>query len=113
MLSREQKKEAISKFKERKAQLGIYAVRCLVTGQVWVGHSKNLEATRNGTWFSLRLGSHYERTLQAEWNAQGECSFEYEVLEQFEDDVLPLALSDLFKNRKQDWIARLNAHALR
>ncbi len=101
----------INKFKERKPLLGVYAVRCTESGRVWVGASRNLDATRNGLWFSLRHGSHREQGLQEEWNVQGEPGFQYEVLEKFED-VLPLAAADLFSERRKHWTTQLGAQPL-
>ena len=112
MLSKEQKKEAIHKFKERKSPLGVFAVRCAPTGRVWVGTSRNLNAARNGIWFSLRIDGHRDRALQDEWNAQGEHAFVYEVLETLEDDLSPLLLPDVLKDRKQHWMRELNAPGL-
>jgi hypothetical protein len=112
MPSRESRKEAIRKFKEHKPLLGAYAIRCTATGRVWVGVSKNLDATRNGSWFTLRNGSHIEKSLQAEWNAQGEPAFEYEILVGLDEDIHPLEVDDLLKEQKKDWLARLNAQPL-
>jgi hypothetical protein len=112
MLSKEQKREAINQFKERKCLLGVFAVRCTASGRVWVGSSRNLEATRNGIWFGLRHGSHRDKALQDEWNAQGELAFEYEVLEKLKDDVPALLVPDLLKDTKQRWIAESGARGL-
>jgi len=112
MLSKEEKKEAISKFKERKTPLGIYAVRCASTGEVWVGASRNLDASRNSVMFSLRLGLHREPSLQREWNAHGESAFSYEILEKLDEDVIPMAIKDLLAEKKKHWLSRLNAHGL-
>lgn len=112
MLSKDQRKEAISQFKERKPLLGIFAVRCASNGQVWVGASRNLDATRNGTWFALRLGSHRDQALQEEWNAQGESAFQYEVLETLSKEVIPQAVSDVLGEKKKQWIQELGARAL-
>ena len=112
MLSKEQKKEAVEKFKERKSSLGVYAVRCTVSGQVWVGHSRNLDATKNGIWFALRHASHRDQPLQDQWNAHGESAFEYEVLEKLDAEVPPMLLPDLLKERKQHWMTKLNARGL-
>jgi hypothetical protein len=110
--SKEERKEAIKKFKERKSLLGVFAVRCTATGRVWVGASRNLEATKNGSWFCLRTGSHPDKSLQEEWNVQGEPMFEYEVLDQLDDDVLPLGVADLLKEKRNRWIARLGTRPL-
>ncbi|MEP6538320.1 MAG: GIY-YIG nuclease family protein [Bryobacteraceae bacterium] len=112
MLSKEQKKEAIHQFKERKPRVGVFAVRCVLSGKVWVGSSRNLDATRNGTWFGLRNGSHREPPLQQEWNAHGETAFQYEVLELLDEEVLPLAVSDLLAEKKKLWMKQLAAPGL-
>ena len=106
------RKEAIRKFKERKPLRGAFAVRCTATGRIWVGSSRNLDATKNGSWFSLRNGSHLDKSLQTEWNAHGEDKFEYEILEKLEDDVSPLAVADLLKEKRSHWIARLGTRPL-
>jgi hypothetical protein len=112
MQLKESRKESIRKFKEQKPLLGAYAVRCTATGHVWVGISRNLEATKNGCWFCLRNGLHQEKQLQAEWNAQGESAFEYEILDGLDQDVHPLEIVDLLKEQKKSWVARLGAQPL-
>jgi hypothetical protein len=112
MPSKESRKEAVRKFKERKSLLGAYAVRCTVTGHVWVGVSKNLDATRNGTWFTLRNGLHREKSLQDEWNAHGESAFQYEILVGLDEDIHPLEVNDLLKEQKKTWIDQLGAQPL-
>lgn len=106
------RKEAIKEYKARKLPRGAYAVRCTVTGQVWVGSSRDLNAARNGLWFTLRIGSHRERTLQAAWSTHGEQAFEYEILEKLDEDVCALAVHDLLKEMKLRWVERLGAGAL-
>ena len=106
------RKQAIREFKEKKPLRGIYAVRCAATGQVWVGSSPNLGATQNGSWFALRLGSHFNRSLQKEWTLHGEPAFQYEILEKLDDDVTAMAVNDLLKEKKSEWVARAGAHQL-
>ena len=113
MQSKASRKESIRQFKERKSLLGAYAVRCTATGLVWVGVSRNLEATKNGCWFCLRGGLHQDKSLQEEWNNQGESAFQYEILESLDNDVNPLNIGDLLKEKKNEWIVRLNALPLR
>ena len=112
MHSNAARKEAIRKFKERKPLCGAFAVRCTATGRIWVGSSRNLDATKNGSWFSLRNGSHLDKSLQSEWNAHGEDTFQYEILEKLEDGVSPLAVADLLKEKRSYWIVRLRARPL-
>jgi hypothetical protein len=112
MLSKESRKDVIRKFKEREPSIGVYAVRCTTTGRAWVGASKNLEATQNGCWFCLRSGSHQDKSLQQEWDAQGESAFKYEILGCVDKEVHPIEIEDLLKEMRSDWIARLNAQRL-
>jgi hypothetical protein len=77
-----------------------------------VGASLNLDATRNRAWFALRMGQHQDRSLQAVWHAYGETAFQYDVLEKLDDDVLPMAIADLLKEKMRAWAARLGAPTL-
>jgi hypothetical protein len=113
MKQMESRKESIRKFKERKPQLGAYAVRCTANGRVWVGVSRNLDATKNGSWFCLRGGLHQDKSLQEEWNARGESAFQYEILESLDDELNRLNVEDVLKEKRNEWVARLSALPLR
>ena len=113
MPTKEDRKEAIRRFKEQKPDVGIYALRCTATGHVWVGASKNLEATRNRCWFSLRNGLNLDPSLHGEWTAHGEPAFQYEILDRLEKDLHPLEVDDLLKEKVIDWAARFGAQKLR
>lgn len=106
----ELRKELIKAYKERKSSPGIYALRCVATGEVWVAPSRNLDAQQNGIRFSLRLGSHPNKALQAVWNAEGEQSFAYEIVERIEDeDLTGYLLDTALKERLRHWRATLGA----
>jgi hypothetical protein len=112
MQSKESRKQLAAQYKEKKPQVGAYAVRCTTTGRVWVGSSRNLAATKNGLWFGLRTGLHRGLSLQDEWNAQGEPAFQYEVLEALNEDVNVMNVWDVLKEKKQAWVAQLGAEPL-
>ncbi|MFP5235122.1 MAG: GIY-YIG nuclease family protein [Acidobacteriota bacterium] len=112
MLSKESRREAARQFREKKPSVGIYAVRCISTGRVWIGASRNLEATKNGCWFSLRSGLHRDKPLQDEWNAQGESAFQYEIVAVLKDDTHPLEIADSLKTMRLDCMKQLNAQPL-
>jgi hypothetical protein len=106
------RKAAIDEFKKREPHRGVFAVRCTETGQTWVGATPNLEAAHNSTWFMLRLGSHRDPLLQAEWKAHGERAFDYEVLEELDKDVQPMLVADLLKEKKREWALKEHARTL-
>ncbi len=111
-MTTEARKEAIRKFKEKKPLLGAFAIRCTATGQVWVGASRNLEATRNGSWAFLRNAGHPDKSLQREWDMHGEAAFQYEILEKLDEDLQPIAIADRLKESKSRWVERLNARPM-
>jgi hypothetical protein len=109
MIDKAERKEAARQFKERKPSPGIYALRCRATGRSWVDSSPNLDAAQNSQFFQLRQKLHRNKDLQAEWNAHGEESFEFSVLETLPEDTPPLNLRDLLTERKQAWTKQIFA----
>lgn len=104
----DRKKDLIKAYKEKKASPGIYALRC--GADVWVAASRNLDAQKNGIWFTLGMGTHPNKAMQAVWNAQGEAAFAYEIVERVEDkDLTPYLLDALLKERLQHWREALGA----
>ncbi|MGJ5817614.1 GIY-YIG nuclease family protein [Paludibaculum fermentans] len=112
MLSSAERKEINRKYKELKPNMGIFAVRCAASGLVWVGATRNLDATRNQNWFALNHGSHRDKGLQAEWNARGGEAFTYEVLEKLDEELLPMAVADVLKEKRRLWVEELGARVV-
>jgi|ERR1700733_422072 len=106
MIAKVDRKEAARQFKERKPSPGIYALRCSATGRAWVDSSPNLDAAQNSQFFQLRQRLHRNKELQAEWNAHGEDSFRFEVLEKLPEDTPSLNLRDVLQERKLFWVAQ-------
>jgi hypothetical protein len=107
MIGRAERKEAAREFKEKRSSPGIYGLRCLTTGRAWLDSSLNLDAAQNSQLFQLRQHLHRNKELQAEWDAQGEASFRFEVLESLPEDTPSLNLRDMLKARKQAWAEQL------
>jgi hypothetical protein len=106
------RKEAIREYKERKTSRGIFSVRCAATDETWVDSAPNLDAVQNRIWFSLRHGNHSNKRMQAAWNEHDEQSFQFQIVEKFDEDVSALMLGDLLKKRKHYWMTQLNASTL-
>lgn len=60
--------------------MGLYLVRDSVRGPLRVGASRDVHATLRRIQFELRLGSHPDKALQAQWR-QDPARFSFEVLE--------------------------------
>nr|WP_295112520.1 GIY-YIG nuclease family protein [uncultured Caulobacter sp.] len=108
-----ERKALLRAYKERKVAAGIYVVRCLTTEEAWVGATADLATRQNGVWFSLRLGSHRDRSLQAAWNTHGAEAFAFEAVEAIDVEGLDrFGRDSRLKERREHWIAALNATGL-
>ena len=76
-----QRSELKRAWRERTITAGIFAIRHCESGKLMLGSSLNLEGIWNRQKFSLELGGHENRALQADWKSQGAEAFEYVVLE--------------------------------
>jgi hypothetical protein len=97
------KRQARKEFKSKKTPTGVFAVRCAASGEAWVSASDHLDSTRNGLWFMLRNGLHPNKYLQSVWNVHGEAMFTYEVLETLDEEVLPLLVKHVLRERQKHW----------
>ena len=107
------RKALLRAYKERKVEAGVYAIRCLASGEVWVGATPDLATRQSGVWFTLRLGSHREPTLQAAWATHGADAFAFEQIETIDDEGLDsFGRASRLKDRRDHWIGMLNARGL-
>jgi hypothetical protein len=110
---KQDRKQLVRDFKERKVAAGAFAVRCAPSGQVWVEVSPNLHNRQNGLWFSLRLGSHPNRALVQAWTEHGEAAFTYEVVEELpEAERSQWEMTNALKDLSARWREALNAEKL-
>ncbi|MBR0781671.1 GIY-YIG nuclease family protein [Bradyrhizobium iriomotense] len=106
------RKAAIAAYKERKTIAGIYVIRCLASGEAWVGQAPNLATIQNRIWFSLRQGNHTCSSLQAAWNAHGEAGVMFGECERLEDEESSYVRNALLKERMLHWRLELKAEAI-
>ena len=109
-MDKQNRRDLIREFKESKPAAGVFAVRCVASGGVWVGGAPNVAAQQNRLWFALRSGGHPNAEMQANWATHGAESFTFDVLEQVEDpELTPAGLKDELKSRERHWLAALDA----
>lgn len=97
------RKAAIAAYKERKVVAGIYGVRCIVSGQRWVGRAANLGTIGNRIWFTLEHGLHRSRTLQDAWRAHGADGFLIEELERLSETAQTYNREGALRDRLAYW----------
>ena len=108
----EDRKAAVAAYKERKAPAGIYALRCTVTGECWVGRAKDLGTIRNRVDFMLRTGTTPHRELRAAIRTHGAEGFCLHVVEELKDDISAQERDRLLKRALEHWSETLGARAI-
>ena len=107
-MDKARREELLRQYAERKQPTGVFAVRNSISGEVWVGHSKNIDVQQNGLWGRLKGGSCFNEDVQASWNKHGADAFTYEILEHIEETD-PHAIQRLLPERAQAWREELKA----
>ena len=69
-------------YKQNAPDMGIYQIKNMVNGRIYIDSSTNLEGTRNSRLFQLKMGKIvFSRELQKDLNEFGADSFEFSVLD--------------------------------
>ena len=82
------KKALKRQYLEVKTRAGVYLIRNLVTERLLIAGSNNVTAALNRHRFEMKMGSHRNLKMRADWKAHGEDSFTFEVLDalKYRDD---------------------------
>jgi len=81
------KRQAKLEYKMSQRPIGVFQIRNLLNGKVYVGSSVNLDAMFNRIRFQLCAGAHINKGLEADWKLYGTGKFEFEVLEKIEQNL--------------------------
>lgn len=102
------RKELKLAYKQAARPMGICQVRNLASGKRLIEATPDIAGWRNRTGFTLRLGVHTCKALQADWNAQGADAFAFEVLETLgEEAAIAADAKSVLKNLEAAWLERL------
>jgi group I intron endonuclease len=74
----------------------IYKITCVVTDDFYVGSAVKPKRRRWEHWDALKKGRHHCASLQRAWNEYGEDAFEFEVVEEVEDEERLLLIEDMY-----------------
>jgi hypothetical protein len=80
----ERRKELVRQYRETPRPAGVFRVRHTPSGRTLLGSSPDAPAMLNRIRAQLRMRGHPNRALQADWTADGEGAFTFEVM-----DLLP------------------------
>jgi hypothetical protein len=108
----DERKAAITAYKERKTIGGIYAVVCRPLNQRWIGRAPDLSTIQNRLWFTLRQGTSAHANLQAAWKAHGAESFTLDIIERIDEEALAFVRERIFAERLSHWCRVHSAEAI-
>ena len=80
----EKKAKLKAQYKEMVFEAGIFQIRNLVSGKVFIGSSKDIKAICNRYMAQLNLDSCRVKDLQSDWKALGAENFAFETLDVLE-----------------------------
>jgi len=75
------RKALIREYKETPRPMGVAIVRNMSNGKVFLFAGRDVPSLVNRNRAQLRLGGHYNRELQRDWNAQGADCFQFEIVD--------------------------------
>lgn len=75
------RREIIRNYKDTPRQSGVYQIRNLRTGRIFVGAALDVPGKLNSHRFQLRMTSHRNRGLQQDWQTYGPDAFAFETLD--------------------------------
>jgi hypothetical protein len=83
------KKEIKEQYKRLKFPMGVFQIRNLVNGKIFISTSMNLDAIWNRHKFQLVMGGHSNKELQNDWKEYGEENFVFELVEEIKESDDP------------------------
>ncbi|PQJ13065.1 LuxR family transcriptional regulator [Flavipsychrobacter stenotrophus] len=81
------KQELKESYKLLKFKMGVFQIRNIINGKIWLSNSVNIKAAFNRNRTSLKFDSHQNQLLQNDWNEYGEDKFVFEILSELEEEV--------------------------
>lgn len=83
------KKELTEEYKNIKFKMGVFQIRNIANGKIYVESSSNLDKIWNRHRLELNFGGHMNQELQKDWKELGEDNFRFEILGEIEHDEAP------------------------
>ncbi len=102
------KSEIKKNYKISLTPMGVYQIKNLVTGKIFIGSSKNLQARINRHKFELKFGSEAIKELQDDYNKYGEQNFSFEIIDELKPKEEPgINYKEDIEVLEQLWIEKL------
>jgi hypothetical protein len=107
MEPKETAKELKRQYKEAPKEAGIFRITNTSNGKIYLGSSRNLHGPLNKHAFMLKMGSHINKALQADWKQYGADAFVFEIVEKVKPSGDPaFKIEDELELLEQIWIEK-------
>ena len=84
-MPQETRRELVRKYKETVRPAGVFVIRNMLDGRVYVAGSLDVEGAMNRARFELGLRSHRNKALVRDWMAHGAEHFSFEVIDRVKE----------------------------
>lgn len=102
------KKEIKRQYKQTIQPMGIYQIRNINNGKIFIGFTKNLNAVFNSIRLQLKTGTFVNRELQMDFNEIGETQFAFEIVDRLEPKEDPqYDYTDDLKTLEVMWLEKI------
>ena len=110
-MDKNKKKELKLAYKELVKPMGVYQIKNMLNGKLFVESTDDLNARFNRFKFQLQMGVHGNKDLQNDWNKGGENNFAFEILETLEPaDDKPQNYKGELEILEELWLERLQPY---
>ncbi|MGB2783017.1 MAG: GIY-YIG nuclease family protein [Atribacterota bacterium] len=101
------KKELKKKYIQTIQPMGVYQVKNLTNGKIFIDRGQNIQGKINSCKFQLSLGSHMNKALQEDFNKIGLDNFAFEIIDLLEPkEDTKIDYTDDLKMLEEIWIEK-------
>lgn len=105
------RKELIKDYKQTIQPMGVFQIRNMINGKIFLGSSKDLKGIINRNRFQLKSGLHVNRQLQRDFSEVGESNFAFEILDYLKPkDDLKRDYTKELKLLEEMWMEKLQPY---
>ena len=104
------KKELKNQYKQTIQPMGVFQVKNLINGKIFIDSGLNVQGKINGCKFQLALGTHMNRNLQEDFSKSGITNFSFKIIDYLKpkEDV-KIDYTDDLKMLEEIWVEKLQS----
>ena len=83
--------------------MGVYMIKCLINGKVYIGKSNDVKRRWREHKSRLKRNNHENEKLQYDWNEYGEDNFEFKLIENYDNEEFGIELEKKYINEYKSY----------